>query len=123
MNEVPKRKILILDDDKIQHLLFRKRVAQLKSEVELMFFEDAVSALNFLESSPPDVVISDINLNKMDGWQFLEEIYKADFKGKFYLLSGSVYPNDRRRANDDSRVSGFFEKPIQESDLISILGM
>lgn len=123
MNEFPRRKILILDDDKIQHLLFRKRVGLLKSEVDLFFFEDAFSALNFIQSTPPDVVISDINLNKMDGWQFLEEIHRSDFKGKFYLLSGSIYPNDRHRANDDSRISGFFEKPIQESDLIFILGM
>lgn len=123
MSESLKRKILVLDDDRIQHLVLRKRIALLNHNIDLIFFEDAVTALNFIEIAPPDVVISDINLQKMDGWQFLEEIQDFNFKGKFYLLSGSIYPDDRIRANQDSRVSGFFEKPIQESDLISILGM
>lgn len=123
MSDLTKRKILVLDDDKIQHLLFRKRVAILKIDVDLIFFEDALSALEFIETSPPNVVISDINLNKMDGWEFLEKIHGLDFSGQFYLLSGSIHPEDRSRATKDQRVSGFFEKPIKESDLNYILGL
>ncbi|SEF40236.1 response regulator [Algoriphagus boritolerans] len=123
MSDFTKRKILVLDDDKIQHLLFRKRVAILKIDIDLIFFEDALSALDFIAASPPHVVISDINLNKMDGWEFLEEIHGLGFNGAFYLLSGSIYPEDRSRATKDERVSGFFEKPIKESDLHYILGL
>ncbi|WP_332913131.1 response regulator [Algoriphagus boritolerans] len=108
MSDFTKRKILVLDDDKIQHLLFRKRVAILKIDIDLIFFEDALSALDFIAASPPHVVISDINLNKMDGWEFLEEIHGLGFNGAFYLLSGSIYPEDRSRATKDERVSGFF---------------
>lgn len=123
MSEITKRKILVLDDDRIQHLLLRKRVAILQIDVDLIFFEDAELALDFIQTSPPDVVISDINLNKLDGWEFLEKVKQMNFTGRFYLLSGSIYPDDRIRANADSRVAGFFEKPIQESDLVYILGL
>ncbi len=112
-----------MDDDKIQHLLLRKRIALLKADVELIFFEDAVFALNFIKTTPPEIVISDINLNQLDGWQFLEMVKDLGFSGKFFLLSGSIIPEDRTRANSDFSVSGFFEKPIQESDLIYILGL
>jgi CheY-like chemotaxis protein len=117
-----KRKILVLDDDRIQHLLFRKRVVLLKLEIDLVFFEDAVSAIDYIKTSPPDIVISDIYLQKVDGWQFLEMIKQLRYDGKFYLHSGSIHPDDRIRATRDSSVSGFFEKPIQESDLKYILG-
>jgi len=116
-----KRKILVLDDDKIQHLLFRKKVMLLKYEIDCVFFEEATSALSYIETSPPDIVFSDINLHKLDGWQFLEMLKNLSYQGKFYLLSGSIHPDDRKRAKKDPSVSGFFEKPIQESDLINIL--
>lgn len=121
MSLAPKEKILVLDDDKIQHLLLRKRVAFLKPEIDLIFFEDAGSALKYIETSTVDIVISDINLNKHDGWQFLEELKVLNFSGRFYFFSGSINPEDRRRATMDSSVTGFYEKPIQESDLINIL--
>lgn len=123
MLEASKRTILVLDDDKIQHLLLRKRIALLADEVQLIFFEDAILALDYIETSPPDIVISDIYLNKLDGWQFLEKVKELRLLGKFFFLSGSILQDDRIRAKKDSSVSGFFEKPIQESDLIYILGL
>jgi two-component system, response regulator PdtaR len=123
MSEASKRIILVLDDDKIQHLILRKRIAVLKVNIELIFFEDANSALDYIETSPPEIIISDINLHKLDGWQFLEKVKELRFLGKFFLLTGSILQEDRVRANKDSSVSGFFEKPIQESDLIYILGL
>jgi CheY-like chemotaxis protein len=123
MREASKRTILVLDDDKIQHLLLKKRLALLDVEVQLIFFEDALMALDYIQTFPPDIVISDINLQKLDGWQFLEKVTELRFAGKFFLLSGSILQDDRIRANKDSSVSGFFEKPIQESELIYILGL
>jgi len=123
MREASKRTILVLDDDKIQHLLLKKRLALLDVEVQLIFFEDALMALDYIQTFPPDIIISDINLQKLDGWQFLEKVTELRFAGKFFLLSGSILQDDRIRANKDSSVSGFFEKPIQESELIYILGL
>lgn len=121
MSEATKTKVLVLDDDRIQHLLLRKRMLLVSSEIELTFFEDAHFALDAIATSPPDIIISDINLFKSSGWQFLEKVKAMNFRGKFFLLSGSIHPDDRRRAAEDAFVTGFFEKPIQESDLIYIL--
>ncbi|MFN3997854.1 two-component system response regulator [Algoriphagus sp.] len=121
MSHSLKRKILVLDDDKIQHLLMRKKLSLMNIDVDLIFFEDVAQALEFIESTPPDVVISDINLNKMDGWNFLEMLKNLNYKGSFFFLSSSIFPDDRNRANEDSFVTDFFEKPIRESDLNYIL--
>lgn len=122
MREASKRTVLILDDDKIQHLFLRKRIALLDFAVQLIFFEDVLMALDYIQTSPPDIVISDINLHGLDGWQFLEKVQELGFSGAFFFLSGSILQEHRIRANKDSSVSGFFQKPIQESDLIYILG-
>ncbi|WP_111670386.1 response regulator [Algoriphagus litoralis] len=122
MTTASRKKILVLDDDKIQHLLFRKRIALLNFDIDLIFFEDVNSALVFIQSNSPDIVISDINLSFSDGWQFLDQLEELNFQGKFFLLSGSIHPGDRARALEDARISGFFEKPLLEPDLHYILG-
>ena len=123
MATASKKKILVLDDDKIQHLLLRKRIALMETDIETIFFEAADAALDFLRTNSPDIVISDINLSHSSGWDFLDRVKALDYKGKIFLLSGSIYPGDRTPANEDPVVSGFFEKPIQESDLNFILGI
>lgn len=115
------RRILVLDDDKIQHLLLRKRVNLITTNVEFKSFEKPVDALKFINENPVDMILSDLNLGIMDGWEFVEELDKVNFGGKLYLLTGSVILEDRERALSDPRISGFFEKPISESDLIQIL--
>lgn len=115
------RSILVLDDDKIQHLLLRKRVNLITTDVELKSFEKAVDALNFISYNRVDMILTDLNLGIMDGWEFVDELDKVSFGGKLYLLTGSVVPEDRKRAERDPRISGFFEKPISEFDLIQIL--
>jgi two-component system, response regulator PdtaR len=121
MNDSARKKILVLDDDKVHHFLFRKRIGLLNFDIDMFFFEEVAEAVQFIESDPPDIVVSDINLNKMDGWEFLDLLKELNFKGRFYFLSSSIFPGDRNRAKADSFVTDFFEKPIREADLNYIL--
>ncbi len=116
-------KILFLDDDKIQHLLLKKRVSLLAKDVQIKFFERASEALEFLKTNPVDLVLTDLNLGVVDGWEFLDELEKIQFNGKLFFLTASVMPEDRLRAGKDPRVTGYFEKPISEMDLIQILNI
>lgn len=112
---------MVLDDDKIQHLLLRKRVNLITDNVELKSFEKADDALEFLRENQVDMILTDLNLGLMNGWEFVEELQKLRFKGKLFLVTGSVVTEDRNRAECDPRVSGFFEKPLSEFDLLQIL--
>lgn len=115
------RSILVLDDDKIQHLLLRKRVNLITDQSNLISFERTGDALNYLKSNKVDMILTDLNLGVIDGWEFVDELCKIDFQGKVYFLTGSIVSEDRKRAEADPRISGYFEKPISEFDLIQIL--
>lgn len=115
------KKVIVLDDDKIQHILFRKKAERLGLETSLMFFETAESVLEYLTRESVDVVVSDINLGNMDGWEFLDELQKTNFSGKVFLLTGSVSWEDRSKALTNSLVGGFFEKPVSDQVLQEIL--
>lgn len=121
MNDFSIQRILVLDDDRIQHLLLQKRFNLIPNEVELISFERALEALEFLQGNSVDMVLTDLNLGAMDGWEFVDELEKINFNGRLFFLTGSVAPEDRRRAEQDHRITGFFEKPISEADLIQIL--
>ena len=113
--------LVVLDDDKIMHLLLRKRINLLGVKSDLKFFDQASEALSFLTDAPQALVISDLNLGDMDAWEFLDSLFSQGFQGKFYMMTSSIIKSDWVRANDDSRVSGFFEKPLTEDVLIQIL--
>ncbi|MDR1215096.1 MAG: diguanylate cyclase [Treponema sp.] len=66
-----KSHILIIDDDKVNHLILDGILA---SEYELTFTYTAKEAFIFIETEKPDVVLLDIMLPEMDGFDFLKEL-------------------------------------------------
>jgi response regulator RpfG family c-di-GMP phosphodiesterase len=114
-------RIVVLDDDKIQHLLLRKRFQSISKEIELIAFDQVEEAIAYLDSHAVDQVLTDLNLGLFSGWDFIDELEKINFKGGVFFLTGSILPEDSRRAAQDTRISGFFEKPLSETDLMQIL--
>lgn len=72
----------------------------------------------------PDLLLLDINMPVMDGWQFLDELELV--KGQLtkiptiYLISSSEWPGDRSKARTYPVVKEFKSKPIFEIDLRNI---
>lgn len=117
------QKILLLDDDKIQKILVEKRLLKIDSGLEFVYFDTPSKALDFLKSESVDVLLVDLNLPEMSGWEFVNEAEKVSPNSQIILQSGSVERAQIQRASSDSRISKIFEKPLSESDLRSILGL
>jgi len=69
-----KLKLLLVDDEKSLHTLFSRIMDN--SAIELKTAVDGLEALDILASFPADVVITDINMPRMDGMALLKEIQK-----------------------------------------------
>lgn len=121
MTQMKKRQIAVLDDDNIQHILFRKRAVKVASDIQLHFFEEPEVLLEFMKDQEVDTIISDLNLESMSGWTFIDELFKLGFEGKLFIVTASVIPGDRIKAKKEKRIHGFYEKPLSDSDLIQIL--
>lgn len=116
-------KIVFVDDDKIQHMINRKNILRIKPEVELFFFENPYSALDWMESNEADLLMLDVNMPEMRGWDFLDEL---DSKGKqieVKMLTSSMDPEDIEISMNYKQVSGFLIKPLQYEAMAEILGM
>ena len=78
-----------------------------------------------LEVIEPTLVIMDLALPEMDGWEFLNKYEKLPEQKKaeqVYLLTTSSNLNDINHANKHVCNPGYLIKPIDEHTLNTILG-
>ncbi len=125
------KKIFIVDDDKIFHFIVRKLIARQDPDTELVFFENGLEAIERLRTkidSPelfPDVILLDINMPVLDGWQFLDEFRTLKLRlgtvPRVYVVSSSDNEMDRDRARQyREEVCDYYLKPMGHTEIEKI---
>lgn len=120
----------IVDDDSVYVYGLQKLIALKSYCHNILVFSNGLDALSHLkavllrEEGLPDVILLDINMPVMDGWQFMEEFAKIDpGNGKkitVYMISTSIEERDKLRAEKISNISGYIIKPTRIADLEKI---
>lgn len=115
-------KVLIIDDDPIHQRIAQIMITKHQLYDEFISYTEAGKALDFLtenynqEESLPDVILLDLNMPVMDGWDFLEHFEKLKdtlAKGiRIFIVSSSVDEKDISRSQSYSSVKGFISKPL-----------
>ena len=123
MNTQTNWNVLFVDDSKTE-INYLKLLFQL-TDIPLTptFINSAPTAIETLKdleaSSFPDIVIVDINMPLMDGFEFAELYFDA-FNAKYpdthlFIYSTSIHSADIRRAETTRGCSGFIGKPFAEN--------
>lgn len=125
------KKTCIVDDDKIYVFGLRKIMEINDFSEEIVVFPNGKEALDYLKSlineplSLPDVILLDLNMPVMDGWQFLDEFIKLEDrffrKIAIYIMSSSIQKEDMERAKTYQEVTDYFVKPVKLKDLEQII--
>ena len=121
-------KIFIIDDDQFSLFYTRYKLIADRLTEDIHTFLSAEKGLAALTDSGdediPDVILLDLNMPVMDGWQFLGALGPSwpRFKDKcrIYIVTSSLDSADQIRANQNPMVTGFFDKPLHSEDTILI---
>jgi len=113
-------KILIVDDEAdLQELMKRKFRREIRhGEFEFQFANDGVEALERVKQDPEiDLVVSDINMPRMDGLTLLEHL--GEFEDGLRTIIISAYGDmDNIRTAMNRGAFDFVTKPIDFHDLL-----
>ena len=128
MNETPL--IWIIDDDDISKYVMKRNLRQL-SVTNVIEFPDSTQPLKILSDNfastdkLPDVILLDLNMPILNGFQFMEEFKVVNEKIKkdiqIYMLTSSLSSEDLDRAKSFPEITEYFVKPITLINLTRIV--
>lgn len=118
--------ILLVDDDPINNLINSRLLEKSGYSAKIIAFLEGKIALKHIANLPVNekaLIFLDINMPVINGWEFLES-YEASFPDRndtIIILSSSIDYHDRRKSKTYQSVSGFMEKPLSMSKILTEL--
>lgn len=111
-------KILIVDDSLVMRRMLRTELT--KNSYEVVDAENGKEALERAAMTQPDLIISDINMPVMDGWEFCWQLRKNPHLNKipFIFLSANNEVSDRVRGIQLG-ADDYIIKPFSPQELIA----
>src|ERR1051326_7826582 len=122
-------KIVFVDDEKYEKDLLQIALAQKQWKVEVLYFSDAVKALEYLKETKDYIflIISDLSMPGMNGLEFkkaLDEDPQLCMKClPFIFVSHGAIQKQINKAWQ-YRVQGYFRKPVtvdEQADMLDII--
>lgn len=113
--------VLLVDDDQANIFLCERLLKGTNKAKHVVAAIDGQEALDFMEKGlRPDLILLDIRMPVMDGFQFLEEFEKMNLPIPVIMLTSSVREEDRKKALSFKNVHEYLEKPLRKATLIAL---
>lgn len=108
-----KSRILVVDDNEDHRFLTSRAITSARKDVRVDLAEDGESALRRAEASLPDLVLLDVKMPGMDGFEVLRRFREgaATRRLRIVLFSSSESDADRRRG-ESLGATAYVTKPL-----------
>lgn len=121
--------ICIIDDDPIFRFGTKKMMETVHLPLDFLIYKNGKEAFDDLlpklklDSNLPDVILLDLNMPIMDGWQFLDELVKIPNSERIpiYIVSSSVDSRDIDKAKSYTIINDYIVKPFSISKIQDLL--
>lgn len=116
---IRKVKILLAEDDLINQKLFSYMLKEIAEE--LIIASTGVEAVKlFKEHSGVDLILMDLKMPEMDGYEAAKNIRQLDETVKIFALSAFA-PETQGEAINGKDFNDYMGKPIRKADLIKAI--
>ncbi len=119
--------VLIIDDNVLLNTIQRTLIKNTLPAGKLLTCYDGQSALHVIDeeagSGKKVLVLLDINMPIMDGWDVLDSLQSKPYQENIYVVmnSSSDSKNDEMRAKHYQQVIAFNKKPLTGESLAAIV--
>jgi CheY-like chemotaxis protein len=114
--------VLLVEDDEDNRDLVGFVLARSRMDVNLAFAENGQEAIDKAFANPPDLILMDMQMPVMDGWQAVP-ILKADGRTKdipVIAFTAQAKPEDKIRAKKMG-CSDYYTKPMDPEELLAMI--
>jgi len=131
-------RFIVIDDDKFNNALCTMVIAKVWKDAEVVTYHDPIAGFEYIVATypkftrdSPAILLLDINMPLMNGWEFLDrfgqklnelKIPVSDHL-KIYVLSSSVDKKDIEKAHLYKNVTDYIVKPITKDTIRHITGI
>jgi CheY-like chemotaxis protein len=111
--------VLLVDDNELDQFINTTMLKNSGLVDQITSFNSALDALDYLRENTdsfPEVILLDIKMPEMNGFEFLEQFDKIDSPQKYlcciFMLSSSHDPLDIKVAEENPYVKKYLSKPL-----------
>ena len=125
-----KKTIWVVDDDPIYQIIINKIIQRSEMFSKIFSYKNGKEAFDSLceaidkDGDLPDIILLDINMPVMDGWEFMEAMGEIQPKFKrqiiVYIVSSSIAVEDKNTSKTYTNILGYLSKPVSVNDLLLI---
>ena len=126
------KNVLLIDDDSVFNFLNTKTLERMGIVNDIHTALNGKEALNLFNDyyqgsrQLPDIILLDLNMPIMDGFEFLEAFRKLRLSGiadvKIIIVTSSQNPKDMARAKSLG-IDHYLPKPLKEEALLTALNL
>lgn len=110
-----------VDDDDMQLQVVKSMITSKFKGVDFRSFSKPEEAITHLDN-PPDLIFLDINMPKISGFDFLDQLSKRKCKSQVIMLSSSISDTDISKSYTFSQVVGYEVKPLKVDVISQMFG-
>jgi len=126
------KKFIIVDDDPFNNILCDMTIEMALNTADVTSFTKPADGLAHIllaysKEMEPAILLLDINMPLMNGWEFMDAFAKYPESVKkqltVYIVSSSVDPRDKEKAAGNINIKGFISKPVEVEMIQQLAGV
>jgi len=115
-------KILLVDDSNFIRSLVGKTLQTNIPNLELLVASDGIEGYNLYRSEKPDLIVMDLLMPEMNGWELLKLIREVDLGVKIVVFSADVQKATRDEI-ETFGITAFIHKPFNKEKAEQLINL